>query len=161
VANSDFDIRSGRREDAAAAARLWIQSAEEHAGYDTVYDASPGAEKTMRRLLADMARDGNSFLHVAVSGDGRIIGFISGELREGSPTFRTKTWASVEDVFVAPDHRSLGIGRALVESVASWARDKGANGVSLQVAAANGRARKFYDELGFREISVYEVMEFE
>ena len=159
--NSDFDIRPGRREDAADAARLWMQSAEEHAGYDTVYDASPGAERTMRRILADMARDRNSFLHVAVSGEGRIIGFISGELREGSPTFHAKTWASVEDVFVQPDHRSLGIGRALVGSVASWAREKRASGVSLQVAAANGRARKFYDELGFREISVYEVMEFE
>ncbi len=51
-------------------------------------------------------------------------------------------------------------GRALVATVSVWAGDKGASGVSLQVAAANDRARKFYDELGFREISVYEVLEF-
>lgn len=155
----DFIIRPGRREDAAAAARLWMQSAEEHASYDSVFDTSPGAEKTMRRFVAELASGSNSFLFVAASG-GEIVGFISGELREGSPTFRSKTWASVDDVFVAPDHRSRGVGRALVASVASWATDKGASGVSLQVAAANSRARKFYDELGFREISVYEVLEF-
>lgn len=160
VAREEFTIRPGHREDAADAARLWMQSAGEHASYDTVYDASPGAEKTMRRFLADMAGDRNSFLYVAVSDEGRIIGFISGELREGSPTFRSKTWASVDDVFVAPDHRSLGVGRALVGSVAAWAREKRANGVSLQVAAANERARKFYEGLGFREISIYEVLEF-
>ena len=155
----DFTIRPGRRDDAAAAARLWMQSAEEHAAYDPVYDTSPGAENTVRRLLSEMARSSNSFLFVAVSRGG-IVGFISGELREGSPTFRSKTWASVDDVFVLPDHRSFGVGRALVATVSAWAGDKGASGVSLQVAAANGRARKFYDELGFREISVYEVLEF-
>jgi GNAT superfamily N-acetyltransferase len=94
-----------------------------------------------------------------VIGD-QTVGFISGELREGSPAFRPKTWASVDDVFVEPDHRNLGVGRALLESVKKWAQDRGADGVSLQVAAANERGRKFYEKLGFREISIYEVLEF-
>jgi GNAT superfamily N-acetyltransferase len=89
-----------------------------------------------------------------------MVGFVSGELREGSPTFLPKTWASVDDVFVHPAYRNVGIGRALIASVEGWARRKGANGVSLQVAAANVRGRKFYEDLGFREISVYEVLEF-
>ncbi len=155
----DFAIRAGRREDAEAAARLWMQSAEEHTGHDPVYATAPGAEKTMRRFLADLARNGYAFVFVATVGD-RMVGFVSGELREGSPTFLPKTWASVDDVFVHPEHRNRGIGRALIASVEGWARRKGANGVSLQVAAANGRGRKFYEDLGFREISVYEVLEF-
>ena len=118
--NTNFTIRPGRREDAEEAARLWMQSAEEHT----------------------------------------VHGFISGELREGSPTFRARTWASVDDVFVEPDYRNLGVGRALLESVKAWAKERGADGVSLQVAAANERGRRFYEGLGFREISVYEVLEF-
>jgi ribosomal protein S18 acetylase RimI-like enzyme len=160
VENREFTIRPGRRDDAAEAARLWMQSAEEHTAHDPVYATAPGAEKTMRRFLADLASSGHSFLFVAVSGS-RTVGFISGELREGSPTFQPKTWASVDDVFVEPDHRNLGMGRALLESVGAWARERGASGISLQVAAANARARKFYEELGFREISVYEVLELE
>ena len=157
--NGDFAIRAGRREDAVAAARLWMQSAEEHTSHDPVYATAPDAEKTMRRFLADLARNGYAFVFVAAAGE-EMVGFFSCELREGSPTFLPKTWASVDDVFVLPGYRNRGIGRALIASVEGWARRKGANGVSLQVAAANGRGRKFYEDLGFREISVYEVLEF-
>ena len=155
----EFIVRAGRRDDAADAARLWVQSAEEHTAHDPVYATTPDAEKTMRRFLADLTTSSLSFLFVAVLDD-ETIGFISGDLREGSPTFHPKTWASVDDVYVAPGYRSLGVGRALLENVEFWARDKGASGISLQVAAANERGRKFYSRLGFREVSVYEVREF-
>ena len=156
----DFAIRPGRKEDAAEAARLWMQSATEHTAHDRVYETSPGAEKTMRRFLADVANSSYSFLFVAVTGE-RTVGFISGELRQGSPTFLPKTWASVDDVFVEPEHRNRGMGQALLQSVQAWARERNADGISLQVAAANTRGRKFYDDLGFREVSVYQVLEFE
>ena len=155
----DFTIRPGRREDAAEAARLWVQSAEEHTSHDRVYETAPGAEKTMRRFLADVAKSSYSFLFVAVVGD-RTVGFISGELRQGSPTFLPKTWASVDDVFIEPEYRNRGMGRALLQSVQAWAQERGADGISLQVAAANLRGRKFYEDLGFRDISVYKVLEF-
>ena len=156
----DFTIRAGRKEDAAEAARLWMQSAKEHTAHDRVYETSPEAEKTMRRFLADVANSNYSFLFVAVTEE-RTVGFISGELRQGSPTFLPKTWASVDDVFVEPGHRNRGMGHALLHSVKAWARERDADGISLQVAAANARGRKFYDDLGFREISVYEVLEFD
>ena len=159
MVEEDFTIRPGRREDAAEAARLWMQSADEHTAHDQVYKTSPDAEKTMRHFLADVANSGYSFLFVAVT-DGRTVGFISGELRQGSPTFLPKTWASVDDVFVEPGYRNRGMGHALLESVRAWARERDADGMSLQVAAANKRGRKFYEEIGFREVSVYEVLEF-
>lgn len=159
----DYAVRPGRREDAPEAAQLWIQSAEEHTEYDEVYRTSPQAERTMRRFLADLASGGHAFLFVAVTSDEEtgehVIGFLSGEIREGSPTFSPKTWASVDDIYVAPEHRSRGVGRELVRRCREWARDHGADGVSLQVAAANERARRLYQELGFREVSVYAVSE--
>ena len=156
----NFTIRPGRKDDAAEAARLWMRSAEEHTAHDRVYETAPGAEKTMRRFLADVANSGYSFLFVAAAGD-RTVGFISGELRQGSPTFLPRTWASVDDVFVEPAYRNRGMGRALLQSVRDWAQERGADGISLQVAAANARGRKFYEDLGFREISVYQVLEFD
>jgi ribosomal protein S18 acetylase RimI-like enzyme len=154
-----FTVRPGRRGDAVEAARLWLQSAEEHTLYDHVYATAPDAEKTMRRFLADLSSSSHSCLFIAER-DGAVIGFLSGELREGSPAFKPKTWAAVEDVYVAPEHRSSGVGHALFEEYQKWAQRKGAHGVSLQVAAGNARARKFYEELGFREVSVYQVKEF-
>ncbi len=169
MSGRDFTIRRGRREDAAEAARLWVQSAEEHAGYDPVYASAPNAGRMMRRFLADLASTSHSFLFIAVTGADtteekdtteEIIGFVSGELREGSPAFDSRTWASVEDIYVTPEYRSAGVGRALIDHARSWAKGKGSDGLSLQVAAANDRARKFYQELGFREVSVYELLEF-
>src|SRR3712207_6165880 len=110
VENTDFTIRPGRQEDAAQAARLWMQSAQEHTFHDPIYTTSAGAERVMRRFLADLAGSSHAFLFVAEY-EGRTIGFASGELRESSPTFRSKTWASVDDVFVEPDHRNRGVGR--------------------------------------------------
>jgi ribosomal protein S18 acetylase RimI-like enzyme len=154
-----FVVRPGRRDDAADAARLWVRSAEEHTLYDHVYATAPDAEKTMYRFLADLPSSSHSCLFIAER-EGEVIGFLSGELREGSPAFNPKTWAAVEDVYVSPDHRSLGVGHVLFEACQQWAREKGADGVSLQVAAGNTRARKFYEEIGFREVSVYQVKEF-
>jgi len=159
VGEARYTVRSGRREDSTAAARLWTSSVEEHARYDRVYSAAPDAEKIMRRFLADLSSSSHSSLFVAESG-GEIVGFLSGELREGSPAFSPKTWAAVEDVYVVPELRSHGIGRDLFEAFQGWAHHKGATGVSLQVAAGNRRAREFYERLGFREVSVYEVKEF-
>lgn len=159
MAKREFIVRAGRREDAADAAHLWVQSAEEHTTHDAIYTTSSDAEKTMRRFLADLTTSSHSFLFVAILDD-ETIGFISGDLREGSPTFSPKTWASVDDVYVTHRYRSLGVGRALLKNVESWARDKGASGLSLQVASANERGRSFYKRLGFREVSIYEVLEF-
>ena len=154
-----FAVRPGRRDDALELARLWIRSAEEHSLYDLVYAPAPDAEKIMSRFLADLCMDSYSCLFVAEA-DKEMIGFLSGELREGSPAFKPKTWAAIEDIYVTPEHRSLGVGRALFKEGQKWAKKKGADGVSLQVAAVNVRARKFYEELGFREVSVYQVKEF-
>src|SRR5215218_583795 len=156
----DAPIRRARGQAAAARSRQPLQRAKQRTGHARGSEPAPGAEKTMRRFLADVANSGYSFLFVAAAGE-RTVGFISGELRQGSPTFLPKTWASVDDVFVAPEYRNRGMGRALLKRVQSWARERGADGISLQVAAANSRGRKFYEDLGFRDVSVYKVLEFE
>jgi hypothetical protein len=52
---NEFIVRTGKRSDASAAARLWVMSAEEHTTYDTVYTTATGAEKTMRSFLDELA----------------------------------------------------------------------------------------------------------
>lgn len=154
----EFTIRAGTRKDAEESARLWMQSAREHASYDHIYNTSPRAERVMRRHLAELSSTSNAFFFVAAHKE-RIVGFLSGELREGSPAFDPRSWASIDDVFVLPEYRSHGAGTALIEHCKRWAKDRSANGISLQVAAGNTRARSLYTRLGFREVSVYEVLE--
>ena len=39
--------------------------------------------------------------------------------------------------YILPEYRNRGMGRALLRSVRAWAQERDADGISLQVAAAN------------------------
>jgi len=58
--------------------------------------------------------------------------------------------AFIYDVWVAPDHRDKGIGKALVEWASDWARRRGHRKIKLEVSEENARARHVYESLGFR-----------
>lgn len=53
-------------------------------------------------------------------------------------------------VAVHPDHRGVGLGRAMVDYLHSCARLRGAPAVRLKVYPYNERARQFYTSLGYQ-----------
>jgi GNAT superfamily N-acetyltransferase len=59
------------------------------------------------------------------------------------------TAAGVWGMWVAPDARRRGVGRALVEAVAGWARTRGATRLELSVTDRAGAATALYAGLGF------------
>jgi GNAT superfamily N-acetyltransferase len=52
-------------------------------------------------------------------------------------------------VYVTPDWRQRGIGRAVSEAVVSWARERSARAVLLSVSDWNDGARRVYESIGF------------
>jgi ribosomal-protein-alanine N-acetyltransferase len=58
------------------------------------------------------------------------------------------------NVAVHPDHRSLGVGRRLMDAVLEAGRASGGRVVYLEVRAGNVAARRLYKRLGFRELGV-------
>ena len=69
---------------------------------------------------------------------GRVVGFATTVLGDAA--------AELEDLFVDPDQRREGIGRAPVEDVADAARPAGCSRVEVD---ANRHALAFYLEVGF------------
>jgi ribosomal protein S18 acetylase RimI-like enzyme len=57
----------------------------------------------------------------------------------------------LSDLYVRPDARRGGIARALVREVTGALAERGVEVVSLEVGAANERARSIYSRWGFRE----------
>jgi GNAT superfamily N-acetyltransferase len=53
----------------------------------------------------------------------------------------------LQDLFTAPDVRGQGVGRALIEKVTEWARERGCSRVYWQTKDSNARARRLYDQL--------------
>jgi ribosomal protein S18 acetylase RimI-like enzyme len=61
-------------------------------------------------------------------------------------------------MWVAPDARGAGVGRALLEAVAGWARGRGCERLVLRVTETNELARRFYAGCGFAETGVREPL---
>jgi len=57
--------------------------------------------------------------------------------------------AHVYAMWVAPDARGAGVGRALLDAVAGWARDRGCDHLVLSVTDSNEIARRVYEAYGF------------
>jgi GNAT superfamily N-acetyltransferase len=72
-------------------------------------------------------------------------GLVAGRTDEADPRV---VW--LLSMWVDPTRRGQRGGDALVTAVLSWARSVGAAEVRLQVVETNGRARRFYERLGFR-----------
>ena len=98
------------------------------AAYDWLF-APPGVrpadwspDVAARRLEAAIADDRTAVL---VADDNQaLVGFATVYLDIVSVRFGQRAW--VEDLPVAPQHRSRGIGKALLDAAKSWARDHGA-----------------------------------
>lgn len=59
----------------------------------------------------------------------------------------------LRDVYVGPEHRRQGVGRALLDAVVADARTAGAARVSLQTEVGNDRASNLYRKAGFEVVS--------
>jgi len=84
--------------------------------------------------------------------EGRALGFIFCVLGD-----RGRQTAHVTDIYVRPEARSRGIGRALLAELVTPARDAGLAHVSLEVLVRNTDARRLYERLGFASVDIFMV----
>jgi GNAT superfamily N-acetyltransferase len=53
----------------------------------------------------------------------------------------------LQDLFTAPEARGRGVGRALIEATAAWARRQGCDRLYWHTKADNHTARRLYDQV--------------
>ena len=78
--------------------------------------------------------------------DGRVVGFALYFLNFS--TWEGTHGLYLEDLFVEPDHRGSGLGRALLAALAAIARDRGYARVEWSVLDWNQPSIDFYTRLG-------------
>jgi len=66
--------------------------------------------------------------------------------------------AEIDEFFVVPAHRGLGIGNLMLEAAESQFREEGCTNVSLQLGRGNDAARKFYQRHGFSDRAGFELV---
>jgi GNAT superfamily N-acetyltransferase len=120
------------------------------AGYEWLF-APPGSRPPSwnpdwaRVALLDAIDSDAANVLVAVTG-GRVVGLCTAYLDILSVRFGLRCW--VEDLAVDPEHRSRGVGSALLAAAREWAAARGASHLELDSAAARTDAHRFYDREG-------------
>lgn len=118
--------------------------------YDWLF-APPGAkpaswdERRAAVALREAIESHDACVLVADDG-GELVGFCTGYQDLHSVRFGYRAW--VEDLAVDPARRSEGIGKALLDGMKGWARERGATHLELDSAEPRTDAHRFYEREG-------------
>ena len=77
---------------------------------------------------------------------GELLGFCSCYLDLDSVRYGLRCW--IEDLAVSPQHRSSGVGKALLDAARGWGGGRGATHLELDSGIARTDAHRFYDREG-------------
>jgi ribosomal protein S18 acetylase RimI-like enzyme len=140
-------IRPARIDDAVAIARVHVR-AWQRAYRGIVPDAYLDSLSIEKRESIWRQSLANGAPEVAVAEQGpEVVGWIAfGPSRDSDAA---REIGEIEALYVAPEHWSLGAGRALLQIARERLRERGFHRVSLWVLAQNARAIRFYTAAGF------------
>ncbi len=117
---------------------LWL-------GYLEFYESRLSDDQTA--LTFDRLVDPGYPIHGAIARDaaGSAVGLVHWLTHPA--TWSRGEYCYLEDLFVSPDARGSGAGRALIETVSAWARERGCAKVYWLTAETNATARALYDRV--------------
>ncbi|MBI5091692.1 MAG: GNAT family N-acetyltransferase [Candidatus Hydrogenedentes bacterium] len=142
----DVHIRECAESDISAVRALQAEWTNE----DITYGFTPAEESALREAI------GPYFL--VAERYGRIVGYITGAIRT-TPGLAIvpegQTFVEIDDIYVAPDHRDLGIGKELLTQVLARAKEQGATKALVYSATKDTRRiARFYERQGFEPWSI-------
>lgn len=103
-------------------------------------------------LERELARPDPALLGLVAEEDGRVIGFAEASVRnyaEGAPGGPA---AYLEGIWVEPERRRRGIGRALLAAVEGWARRQGLDWLGSDALLDNALSHRWHRAAGFEEV---------
>jgi ribosomal protein S18 acetylase RimI-like enzyme len=130
-------VRLAQSADAEAVGRLL------HAFNTEFDDVTPGPARLAERIRQLLAAGDTAVLVVGEGPDALAV------LR-----FRSSIWTQglecyLAELYVVPDRRGDGLGRALMEAAIEHARSRGADYMDLGTSEDDHAARRLYESLGF------------
>ena len=114
-------------------------------GYRRFYGRPPDLAGA-RAFLAERIKRTESVIFLAML-DGAAVGFT--QLYPSFSSVSMKRLWVLNDLFVAPEARRSGAGRALLERAERWAKETGAKGLTLSTELTNATAQRIYEAAGW------------
>jgi len=147
-------IRRANTEDRLAIEALWREVDQVHARIQPSFFRLTSGPPRTNTFITDALHNRDEIVLVAVA-DGTAVGLVHAQLYDtpATPTLKPCRRAHIEDLVVTRSWRRRGLGRRLMAAAASWARANRARQIVLTVWEGNQTARRFYDALGYCDVS--------
>jgi ribosomal protein S18 acetylase RimI-like enzyme len=147
---ADPRVRPASSTDREALLGLWLDLVLHHRRLDPDYPSLPGIREA---LLAELERGlGSAGCQIWLAElDGTPVGFLFAEVAgpEGPASGGGPGW--IHELYVEPDWRRRGLGRALVDEASAFFDERGQSRFSVRVESANQEGLHFWRELGLEE----------
>ena len=121
-------------------------------GYRQFYQ-QPSDVDAARDFLRQRFGQADSRILVSENTDGTLTGFV--QLFPGLSTVGLNARWTLNDLFVLPDCRDKGTGRALMEAASQLAREHGVARLMLMTQVENERAQHLYKSLGWQRNTAF------
>jgi ribosomal protein S18 acetylase RimI-like enzyme len=155
---SAITIRPAVPQDADGITRIYLESAEYHAGLDAERYWIPATETIRARYREERqqaSRGGEEAITLVAELNGEIVGFIDTRLtRSPDPMHREMMYCHIVEIAASIRHQRQGIGGRLLRAAEDWGRGRGAELALLEYLAGNERASVFYRGRGYRVASI-------
>jgi GNAT superfamily N-acetyltransferase len=152
----DARVRPATGADLDAVMELWCELSRHQEPW-RVFAPQSGMETEVRRSYERALTDPGSLVVVAEV-EGRIVGTAFGHPVVPS-SFSDEPAIELSGVVVSAGDRKTGVGRALVDAIARFARDQGIGRIVIKTFARNEGALEFWRRLGFEPRMVQMVAE--
>ena len=152
-ASDDLTLRRAGSSDAATVVRfirLMIIDMESMGGQ--IASSSDESWSQIERDAPNRLQAGERIYLLAES-DSEAIGFGEAKCTSALPVFAQRRILHISSLYVTPEHRRKGVGRAILKGILDWGHNQGCSGVELNVLVGNP-ARNLYRNLGFSEFEV-------
>ncbi len=147
-----MEIRKANLTDLDELMGLYKGQGDYHVDLDPDYFIKSDAEGLAadRKVVEKMIVSGEKGLWVAKNDEGKLVGFvIFSEMTEDNPETKIRRFGEVEELFVSPESRGLGIGKALLAEVEKYFKGLGYEYMRLKSSAFNTSAHSFYRSQGY------------
>lgn len=149
IMNDNYIIRPARHGDRFAIGRLWHELILYHRSMDSRFVADEDAEKRYVRHAQQMMRSRDSRVLIGEETDTlRIFAYVIAEIQVRPPSALPGVYGFVSDIYVMPEWREHGIGKAMMSALRRWFIERRCSAIELYVAECNPRAKEFWEELG-------------
>lgn len=116
-------------------------------------DFKPDAAAQRKGLLLLLNDADRGRIFVARHPQAGVIGMVSAQLVISTAMGAPSAW--IEDMVLRDAFRGQGLGKALLDAAADWARSKGAKRIQLVADADNAPALGFYKYLGWQPTRLF------